>query len=185
MQLHVEDIQDQGLVLEFCEEPGTFPALVDLQQSGECLFGEPIRVRARVRRIDALIEVEGSVRTTVGLPCSRCLAPFELKLDIDFAVTYAEELPVVTGEEEGQEIELQPEDLGLIAYSGEEIDLREAIQEQLIMGLPLRPLCSADCLGLCPYCGVDRNETRCDCEPPVFNARFGALKNLKIEKDGK
>jgi uncharacterized metal-binding protein YceD (DUF177 family) len=46
----------------------------------------------------------------------------------------------------------------------EQIDLAALVSEQIYLNLPLKPLCSLECRGLCPTCGVNRNLTRCGCE---------------------
>jgi uncharacterized protein len=47
--------------------------------------------------------------------------------------------------------------------------------------LPTKRLCSEDCKGLCPYCGKDLNEGRCDCEVDEIDPRFEVLKKLKFD----
>lgn len=182
--LHVDDIKEEGLQLDYCEPAEAFPALEELQQRGEVRFEGPVVVSGRVQRIAELIEVEGDVKVPASVPCSRCLEDVSLALESRFALTFSKDHPVVTDEETEQEIELSAEEMGLISFKGEDIDLREAIQEQVVMALPLQPLCRPDCRGLCPQCGIDLNRETCDCQPPVFNNRFGKLKDIKIERDG-
>jgi len=184
VQVRVDDIKDEGLALDFCESAQAFPALAEMQDEGECVFVEPICVGGRAQKASGLIEIEGEVRTAIRLRCSRCLAEFSTPLQVPFAVPFTGELPsIADGDEEGGgEVELTAEEMGLITYEGEYLELAEVIQEQVIMALPLQPLCRTDCRGLCPHCGADLNEGDCGCRPPVFNERFGALRDLKIDK---
>ena len=184
MQLRIDDIKEQGLELDYREAPEDFPALADLQEQGEASFQGPVLVSGRAQHLGELVEVEGQVRVTATVPCSRCLEPVALPLAARFAVTFSKTPTAVTDEESGEEVELSAEDLGLIPFSGDEIDLTEAIQEQVVMALPLQPLCRLDCRGLCPQCGTDLNNETCQCEPEVFNGRFGKLKDLKIDRNG-
>ena len=186
LQLRVDDIKEQGLLLNYCEPSESFPALDELQQSGEVRFDGPVVVSGRVQRIAGLVEVEGEVRVEARMACGRCLEDLSLPLDARFCLTFSRELPEIVDEEDGAEVELSAEEMGLIPFSGDEIDLREAIQEQVVMALPLRPLCRTECRGLCPQCGADLNRETCSCEAPVFNNRFGTLRELKInpEKNG-
>lgn len=128
-----------------------------------------------------MVEVEGTAETEVKLVCSRCLTEFAQPVTTRFALTFTEELPQFEGEDE-EEVELSAEDMGLSLFDGEEIDLRDAIAEQVIMSLPLRPLCSEGCKGLCQFCGADLNEGDCGCQPSPFNAKFDALKAFKVGK---
>jgi DUF177 domain-containing protein len=184
VKLRVDDIKEQGLELEYSEPPESFPALEDLQQRGEVRFRETVSVTGRVRRMADLIEVEGTVQAQATMPCSRCLEPVAIPLTSRFAVTFSKDTPVVADEDTDQEVELSAEEMGLIPFSGDEIDLRDAIQEQVIMSLPLQPLCRSDCRGLCPHCGVDLNRETCQCRPQVFNNRFAKLEKLKIDGNG-
>ncbi len=62
------------------------------------------------------------------------------------------------------------------------IDLGEMGREALLVDLPLLPLCKPDCQGLCPTCGVDRNEETCSCQAPI-DPRWGALEALRIDEE--
>ncbi len=183
MLVRVDDIKDGGLAFDFSQGTETFPALQELDGPGEAKFREPVRVRGRAQKITDLIEVEGEIATAVDLECGRCLNPFRQPLVIPFAITFSRELPTVSAEDNEGEVELTPEEMGLIPFSGDEFSLVEAVQEQLLMAVPLRPLCRRECQGLCPQCGVDWNQATCDCEPPHFNGRFAALKGLKVNKE--
>jgi uncharacterized protein len=66
-------------------------------------------------------------------------------------------------EEDDTEIELAEKDLEVDFIRGEEIDLDEIIREQIYLSLPMKSLCSEDCLGLCPTCGSDLNAGSCQC----------------------
>lgn len=183
MLVRIEDIKEKGLALEYSGPVGSFSALVDLQQDGGCRFTEPIRFSGRALSLGGLIEIEGEVSTAVELLCGRCLETFNLSLSSSFAMTFSRGLPVVGSDDGEDEVELSAEEMGLIPFDGDELDLREPVQDQILMALPLQALCRDDCRGLCPQCGVDLNQTNCGCEPPAFNSRFAALKNLKIVKD--
>ena len=50
-------------------------------------------------------------------------------------------------------------------YQGDRLDLGEVVREQVLLGLPLKPLCREDCQGLCPRCGKNRNAGPCGCTP--------------------
>jgi uncharacterized protein len=56
-----------------------------------------------------------------------------------------------------------------------EVDLREALRESVVLACPQAPLCGEDCLGLCPVCGVDRNEIACTCAEEEHDPRWDAL----------
>ena len=180
--IRIEEIKDEGLDLESEEAPEDFPSLAEVVEAGECVFVAPLQTRLRVVRVGEMVEVEGTVESRIRHSCSRCLMEFEEPLASRFALTYAREMPEVMEDASGEEVELSAEEMGLILFHGEEVDLGEAIAEQVVMALPMRPLCREECRGLCPQCGANLNEVDCGCERPVFNAKFAALKDIKLEK---
>jgi uncharacterized protein len=52
------------------------------------------------------------------------------------------------------------------------------LREQVLLSLPARTLCQPDCKGLCPRCGVNRNETACSCDTGPSDPRWEALAGL-------
>jgi len=63
------------------------------------------------------------------------------------------------------------------------VDLAPLVHDAILLDLPLAPLCREDCQGLCPYCGIDRNEATCDCQAPV-DARWATLDGLRFSQPG-
>jgi uncharacterized protein len=181
LRFYVEKLKEKDFSLEFSEAAEDFPGLVALMHNAECRFAGVIKGRVRAFMANDFIEVEGEVTASALMPCGRCLKDVEVPLHSEFALTFASEAPALEPEQE-EDVELSPERMGLIPFAGEEIDLREIVQEQVIMELPLRPLCETGCKGLCPQCGANLNEGQCGCSIPVFNNKFSALKGFKATK---
>jgi uncharacterized protein len=181
MRIHVDQLKSGSLGVAFEEPADRFIGLRELTRSGECEFTSPIRARIRATRIRELVEIEGVVKTDMRLTCGRCLAPFIYPIAVEFALTYTGDRP---GDAEGVEAEDREQDAGeagLIYFQGEEIDLTEGIQEQVILSFPLRPLCRETCRGLCARCGADLNHERCRCLTPPTESPFAALSRLKLD----
>jgi uncharacterized protein len=64
---------------------------------------------------------------------------------------------------------------------GDELDLREAVREQLLLRAPRFALCREECRGLCPTCGADRNQDDCGCVPEPAVSPWDALKNVTFD----
>ena len=64
---------------------------------------------------------------------------------------------------------------------GTELDLTEAVREQLLLQVPAYVLCREACAGLCPRCGADRNDGECGCAPPDEGSPWAALKKLTFD----
>ena len=180
--LHIEQIKEKDLSQDFEANAEAFPVLSDMVQNRECEFLEPLRIRVKAFRIRELFEVEGTCQTRVRMSCSRCLKEFALPLTSKFALTYTKELPDRMEASEEDEVELRVEEIGLMYFRGEEIDLRDGIQEQVVMAFPLQPLCAETCKGLCPKCGADLNRRVCGCQHEPTGNKFAVLRNLKLNK---
>lgn len=119
----------------------------------------------------------GTVRTTLELPCSRCVDPFTWPVDAAFDLRYQ---PHAHNRGEGER-EIEEDDLTTAFYENETIDLGQLMREQCYLALPMKPLCSEDCKGLCPTCGTNWNRERCDCRNEWDDPRLAVLKTLKKE----
>ncbi|GBC63500.1 hypothetical protein DENIS_4494 [Desulfonema ishimotonii] len=183
MKIFTENIPEEGFTLEFEKDADNFPILTDMGQTEGTIFAEPVRVQVQVRQQADMTEVRGDVETVARLACRRCLREFSVPLRRWFTLYFTRTLPesAENAPEKG-DVELTAEETGLIQFQGKEIDLRDAIQEQLVMALPAWPLCSADCKGLCPKCGADLNQGDCGCDRQDETSPFAALKNLKVGK---
>lgn len=182
MRVHIDDINENGPELTFEENAASFPALEEITNKNECAFLKPLSIRIQMRRIGDLFEAMGSIGTRIRLNCSRCLQPFEFTLESKFDMTYIQQPADMADPVFREEIELQAEEIGLIQFYGNEIDLRDAIQEEVVMALPMTTLCRSDCKGLCARCGADLNQGNCGCDRRITNPQFEVLKNLKIDK---
>jgi len=181
LTIKLDEIEDKGLSLEGETDPSDFPQLVELAREEIASFPEPIHYRIEISRLMDLIEVKGHVSTELRLACGRCLDSYQIPFSSDFLVTYSKSLPDCFDDDD-EETELSAEEMGMTLISGEELSLLEPLQEQLLIALPVQPLCSRDCKGLCPFCGDNLNLNRCDCTEESFDTRFAALKNFKVEE---
>ena len=119
--------------------------------------------------LDVLLEsVPGGVivRGTVTAPwwgaCRRCLEE-------------------VTGQLTAEVLELFEEDHDpehTYPLRGDQLDLEPLARDAVLLELPLAPLCHEHCRGLCPMCGIDRNQGDCECRPEVSDPRWAALDAL-------
>jgi uncharacterized protein len=118
--------------------------------------------------------VTGNVRTTLELDCSRCLEPFAVPVDATFELQY---VPQAENTGEGER-EIAEDDLTTAYYREGLLDVIELLREQIQLTLPMKPLCSDACKGLCPQCGVNLNRGTCSCAPAWEDPRLAPLKSL-------
>lgn len=151
-----------------------------------------------VAELDFYVEGEnvfarGDLKGHVDVACSRCVGTVHLDIDEPLLVTFmpasrmpdpdaaeSEASPGKPGEvEDSPTLDAGADDVDLFPYSGEEVDLAPLLREQIILVVPFAPLCSDECRGLCPACGIDRNTGTCTCDTTPIDPRWSALKNLK------
>jgi uncharacterized protein len=123
-------------------------------------------------------ELAGRVQTTLELSCSRCLEPFEWPVETDFDLRYQPHTPAQAA---GAERAIEEDDLTTAVYENDEIDLRQLMLEQFYLALPMKPLCTAACKGLCSTCGTNLNRGMCGCDSQWEDPRLAALRALKKE----
>ena len=107
-------------------------------------------------------------------PCCRCLETSRLPLQATFKYTFS---PAPS--EPQEEMELNAEDLELAYYEEDTIDLDRVIYEQIMLQMPIKPLCRETCKGLCPHCGINLNLASCHCEAETFDERLAVLKKFR------
>ena len=134
-----------------------------LRFEGPEAFPEPFQDRTwhledlelGVEKDGDVVFVNGRVRSRVPQLCSRCLESYEATVDATV------DTRLVPAPGRGDERELGPDDL----------------ETETTLGLPMKPLCSEACRGLCPSCGASRNGVPCGCAPPT-DPRWAPLKGL-------
>ncbi|OGP93843.1 MAG: hypothetical protein A2Z19_00735 [Deltaproteobacteria bacterium RBG_16_54_18] len=122
------------------------------------------------------IEVKGTIRTAVVLPCARCLKEFTLPIASECEESFL--LPKYAPAEE--DTELANDDMDVSFLSEEGIDLEDIVAEQIWLSIPIKPLCDEQCKGLCSVCGGELNRGECGCDRQYTDHRFAALKTLRL-----
>ena len=121
------------------------------------------------------VRIRGRLRTDVGLACSRCLEPVQFPVTTEFDQFYESnaEHPL------HGEIALHERDTEIGFFSGDFIEVSDIAREQILLSLPMKPICREDCKGLCPYCGKNRNLKDCNCESVLVDPRLVQLLKIK------
>jgi uncharacterized protein len=176
LKIRIDDLKNKTVELSDEESLEGYPALLALQEAGECLFLAPLRIHLSIAREFDHIRVNGRVETSLRLDCARCLVEYQLDINSPFTIFFMRTLEIAQDEE----VELADNDLISSTYEGNEIDFTSEITEQIILEIPIKPLCRDDCRGLCPNCGAELNVADCSCGREDANFRFSALKDLKI-----
>jgi uncharacterized protein len=148
----------------------------------------PVSLTGEVRKDGSQIRLKGRLAATLECACSRCLEPFEVPVAEDLDLLFlpasaAGGRSLLSGpdKDDGDGEALSEDGLGVSFYKDDVLDLGDIIREQFFLALPMKPLCRADCQGLCPVCGTNRNRDSCTCRAEWIDPRLEPLKHLRSE----
>ncbi|NPV71194.1 MAG: DUF177 domain-containing protein [Firmicutes bacterium] len=139
------------------------------------MFDGPVKVETTLTNAGKGIIAEGRVEGVARLRCSRCLEEFTSPVSAEFKVEFRE----------GAGLETVDDDEDVVRYSGDYVNLGEEIRQNLILSLPMKPLCDQACKGLCAQCGANLNEGECSCERRPVDPRLAGLEELQARLRGR
>lgn len=144
--------------------------IADFFPEGEMAASDrPVEIEVSLKRFGNDLYVTGVAKGSIQHQCSRCLAGYRQALDVELNAPFIDE----------NEADAEEYDEEVYIYDGVTVDLYPLARDQLLLALPIKPLCKEDCKGLCPKCGADLNEKDCGCRRGEADERFAALARLK------
>jgi uncharacterized protein len=128
--------------------------------------GAEIHLRLRLESVMEGVLVSGEVDLPVTGSCARCLEPIEdtLQLDVQELFAYAGSTTEATSEEDE-----------VRRVEGDFLDLEPLMRDTVVLSLPLAPVCTDDCAGLCVDCGQRLDELPPDHSHEVVDPRWAGL----------
>jgi len=133
---------------------------------------EPLKVDLTGQEVGDGVLVRGRIQATVERECRRCLTSVRQPVDDTVDLYFA----TLGEDEEELEGEVYP-----LPARGNELDVAEAVREQLLLRAPQYVLCDEACRGLCARCGTNLNEGACDCVSEAAPSPWDALKQVKFD----
>ncbi|MBP1754479.1 MAG: hypothetical protein H6Q59_877 [Firmicutes bacterium] len=118
---------------------------------------------------DKRVMIEGSTNISLTLLCDRCLKEMLHEMEI----TLSKEVDFNLSEEE--RAEGLDETNYIIGYN---LDVDTLIYDEVLIGFPMKLLCSEDCKGLCKNCGINLNEKTCDCDTFGYDPRMSKIRDI-------
>ncbi len=119
----------------------------------------------RVTRTAQGLLVQVKKRATLLAECVRCLTEFRQPLEVDFTELYTF-------------LRKANPETDLILPENAQINLGPLLREYMFLEVPIKPICSPDCKGLCPTCGENLNITSCGHQAETSDSRLSVLKSL-------
>ena len=177
MKINVNTISNEGLKREALYDKDWLIELLPARDRAPFEI-DTVSITCSASKVGRTVSMSLTIVTNLYLECCRCLKEFILPVSSEFTYTLlpAETMPRT------EELELTGDDLVFGYYTDDTIDVDPLIFEQIVLQIPVKPLCSESCRGLCPRCGIDRNIESCDHEnEDERKSPFAILKNLHID----
>jgi uncharacterized protein len=140
----------------------------------EAQLDGPVTGRVRLHHTNQGIYVEGTAYVPVHLECTRCLKDFTTTLALPLREEFYPTIDIDTG----LPVRMPESETAFPIDEQHQVDLREAIRQNLIVSIPMRALCQEDCQGLCPTCGRDLNTEPHTHAEEAQDERFASLRGL-------
>ena len=125
---------------------------------------EPLNFTGEVISNESFIELVGNITGELQMKCSRCLTNFSYEISIDMDEKFTNNS--------------NQEDDSIAYVEGDELDVAEAVVENVISTLPIKKLCNENCKGLCHECGTNLNLGTCNCNSDNIDIRMAKLMDL-------
>ncbi|MDQ1746373.1 MAG: hypothetical protein QOD07_636 [Frankiaceae bacterium] len=122
-------------------------------------------------RLEAVMEgvlVTGTADAPLAAECGRCLEPTTDRLTVDVQDLFG--------------YERSPDDPEAPILDGDLLDLTGLLRDAVLLALPLNPVCSDDCPGLCPGCGGKLADLGPDHSHDTLDPRWAALGTLAPDR---
>jgi len=174
--IKVSNIPEEGLKLHFRLDGEKLKDIVKVDR-GMDFHPHTIDVSCDISKVQETVSLGLHLETEIDFDCCRCLESFTLpvKGEADYTLIPSREDVKGEGEWAG-------EDEAFGFYREDLIDPESLVYEQILLQIPLKPLCRENCRGLCPHCGTNMNLSSCNCREEQAGSPFAALKNLKVTK---
>jgi uncharacterized protein len=122
-------------------------------------------LKGALTRVSRGYDLDANLSGAVSLECVRCLESFAIDLDFDFRLTFVKETDPKG--HPGAEVQIHGAECELYPIVEGKVEIEALVREQIYLHLPLKPICTESCRGLCASCGENLNSGRCRCASPA------------------
>jgi uncharacterized protein len=154
------------------------PPIEDEEGGLKCVA--PIKGEVTFSNSGRHVVARGSFSTAIELECARCLE--EYRVEVASPIEEELELPVPLAEQEAEEAEGPVEEESERLFVDNILDLTELLRQDILLAVPIKPVCSEMCKGLCPHCGKNLNQEPCDCPQGEIGLPLAELGSLLKEE---
>jgi uncharacterized protein len=136
---------------------------------------ELIRENRGAHQVVEDIRLVGGFSTEIDALCARCLEPVHTAISEKFDLLYR---PLGV-DARSEEVSISQAETEIGYYQGAGVLLEDVLKEQILLALPVKQVCRANCKGLCPHCGKNLNVESCNCAASVPDPRWSPLEDIR------
>jgi uncharacterized protein len=143
----------------------------------------------RLSKSGADVVVQGRVHAELVVPCARCLKPARLPIEKDLValmvpagVASSRNMPPSSGssgsgaQDASADVTFATNEPDIVPFDGETVVLDDLVRDELVLEIPMIPLCSEDCPGMSAL------PTNADEGDPGVDPRLAPLLRIKLNK---
>jgi uncharacterized protein len=134
-------------------------------------FRGMVKIKVRLDKSLRQIFLQAHMQAEGAFVCDRCLDDFVWQMDKKYSMVY------IQGDRSTVDLKKE-EEIKVLSVDTNFIDLDEDVRQYIFLAIPQKLLWDEDCPGICPTCGVKRNNESCPCDVHVTDSRWDALKKL-------
>lgn len=123
---------------------------------------QTVSYKLQLSRSGEYLFIKGAVAGELTFNCDRCLEPFQYFQQEQFQLTL---LPTEPQNKLAKDLVLSLGELERATYEGEWLDILKILEEQVLLGIPMKKICFENCQGLCSQCGTNLKGQECVCSP--------------------
>jgi uncharacterized metal-binding protein YceD (DUF177 family) len=173
MRYKIKDIGEGGLDLSVPVNQAWLTS--ECSETSVGLGEDGLRFEGRLEPAGEGYLLRGTLHGTLTASCARCLELAPIAIDSPMAVNFIED---AARDDEGDDDEGDD----VLPFEHGVIDLGPPIRDEILLAVPMSPVCREDCAGICPSCGCNRNLTPCDCEKQAIEtSKLAALAKIKLQ----
>ncbi len=151
---------DQCVPLELTEIETTLGSMPVIEKSDVHIVVKHVKQKE--------LTIDGACRLTVEIPCDRCLEPVPTEFDL----TFSKNIDLAADENQADELDEKN------YIDGYNLDVDKLLYNEMLIGWPMKILCSETCKGICNTCGQNLNKGTCNCEDTSLDPRMSVIRDV-------
>ena len=128
------------------------------------------KVDVKLSKSHSQIVLNAELNLEAKYQCDRCGKDYKTKVQNSYQMVYL----FGDGLENNDSF-----NLSYLPIDADKINIANDVRDYALLAISMKKLCKEDCKGLCPRCGKDLNEGKCNCIEKETDPRWEPLEKLR------